>query len=127
MWWNRLKLIGGRRVIVAMAVLCLPNCFLFAASPPPINDLCSVAEVVPGTAPFPRYSSVTTNISGATTNGDPVLPPLPSPCHQTVSRGIWYQFTPSAGGFYVLSVNDTATTVDDTFMAMYTSAGGGAG
>src|SRR5205085_8844545 len=76
--------------------------------------------------PFPFFTSVTADITGATTTGDP---PLPS-CQTTVSHSIWYTFTPSTTGFYTISscaFDGTATTVDDTVMSIYTSTGGCAG
>jgi hypothetical protein len=96
----------------------------------PANDLCSGAEVIPGAGPFPALSSVTANISDATTTGDPVAVPSCAFAGGPVSRSIWYSFTPAATASYTLSVcadTPTATTVDDTVMAIYTSAGGCAG
>jgi len=114
--------------------LALVVCFLqlqigllSAASVAPPNDLCAGAEVIPPTGPFPFLSLRIPDISSATTNGDPVLPSSPPECHQTVSRGIWYQFTPAVSGLYSFTVNDTGTTVPDTLMALYTSAGECAG
>jgi len=112
---------------LAVCFLQLQLGFSFAAPAPPPNDLCAGAEVIPGAGPFPYLSLRIPDISSATTNGDPVLPSSPPECHQTVSRGIWYEFTPAASGFYNFTVNDTATTVADTLMALYTSAGGCAG
>ncbi|MEN3333051.1 MAG: hypothetical protein V7641_2416, partial [Blastocatellia bacterium] len=104
-----------------------------AATPPgntplvaPPNDTCAGAEVVSPTGPFPFFTSVTTDITGATTTGDP---PLPS-CQTSVSHSIWYTFTPAATGFYTISScasDGTSTTVDDTVMSIYTSTGGCAG
>jgi hypothetical protein len=96
---------------------------VFAASAPP-NDVCSGAVVIPGGGPFPYVTAKVPDISGATTAGDPVLSASNSECYQTVSRGIWYKFTPTTAGLYVMSVNDTETTVPDTFMALYTSDAG---
>src|ERR1051325_8230491 len=112
---------GKSKFIAVLAVVCLSVCTLFSASAPP-NDLCSGAVVIPGGGPFPYLAAKVPDISGATTTGDPVLSASNPDCYQTVSRGIWYKFTPSTAGFYVLSVNDTATTVPDTFMALNTSA-----
>src|SRR4051794_7043433 len=116
MFWNRLSLIGCCRLIMVTYILCLQSSFSFAASAPPANDLCAGAEVIPGGAPFPRLSTVTFDVSGATTVGDA---PVPTVCFPgAVSRSIWYQFTPTASGFYVLSVDDTETTVPDTLMGI---------
>lgn len=90
----------------------------------PANDLCANAEVVPAAGPFPFTTSVTADITDATIVGDP---PLPS-CQTNVSRSIWYRFSPNATGQYTISScanAPTATTVDDTVMAIYT--GGGCG
>ena len=115
-----------RRLALAAWFLSLQIRCLLAASAPPANDLCAGAEVIPGSGPFP-YASKIVDISRATTNGDPVLSPSNTDCYQIVSRSVWYRFTPAISDFYVLSVNDTATTVSDTLMAMYTSAGGCSG
>src|SRR5262249_24080330 len=87
----------------------------------PANDFCSGAEVIPGAGPFPYLTSITADITDATTTGDP---PLPS-CQTLVSRSIWYKFTPATTAAYTLSTcpsDGTATTVDDTVMAVYTSS-----
>src|SRR5687768_12116648 len=64
---------------------------LHAASGAPTNDLCSDAELIPGSGPFPYYSVVIPDVSDATTVGDP---PVPSCSAGGVSRSIWYQFAP---------------------------------
>jgi uncharacterized repeat protein (TIGR01451 family) len=90
--------------------------------PAPPNDRCGGAEVIPAAGPFPYLTSVTADIGGATTTGDP---PLPS-CQSNVSRSIWYSFTPAKSGRYTFSVCADApsgTTVDDTVMAIYTGTG----
>jgi hypothetical protein len=44
-------------------------------------------------------------------------------CVASISSGVWYKFTPSASALYTFSVSyDTATTVADTGIAIYTSA-----
>jgi hypothetical protein len=103
--------------LVVVTLFCRP-----AFALPPANDLCSGAEFIPGNGPFPYWSSITPDVSGATTAGDP---PAPSCAASGVSRSIWYRFTPAVGGLYTLSVSDdTATTVPDTVMAVYTTANG---
>jgi hypothetical protein len=92
----------------------------------PANDLCAGAEVIPAAGPFPYLTAVTADITDATGTGDP---PLPS-CQTNVSRSIWYRLTPSVTARYTISTcafDGTSTTVDDTVMAIYTSAGGCAG
>src|SRR5215813_6734485 len=89
----------------------------------PANDLCAGAEIIPGAGPFPYLTSVTTDITDATITGDP---PLPS-CQNSVSRSIWYTFIPATTSDYTISScadAPTATTVDDTVMAIYTSSTG---
>jgi len=93
---------------------------------PPANDVCAGAEVIPGNGPFPLLTAVTPDITDATTFGDP---PPPS-CQTNVSRSIWYTFTPSVTAAYDVSTcasDGTASTVDDTVIAIYTSTGGCAG
>jgi hypothetical protein len=93
---------------------------------PPPNDLCSGAEVIPGAGPFPHLTAVIADITDATGTGDP---PAPS-CQTNLSRTIWYRFTPSVTADYTISScadGPTATTVEDTVMAIYTSTGGCAG
>ena len=92
----------------------------------PPNDLCAGAEVIPAAGPFPYLTSTTADITDATVTGDP---PLPS-CQTNVSRSIWYTITPSATALYTFSAcadAPTASTVDDTVIAVYTSTGGCAG
>ncbi|HXI03852.1 MAG TPA: DUF11 domain-containing protein, partial [Candidatus Saccharimonadales bacterium] len=89
--------------------------------PAPTNDLCAGAETIPDAGPFPYLTSITSDIGGATTAGDP---PPPS-CQSNVSRSIWYAFTPSADGRYAFSLcadSPTGTTVDDTVLAVYESS-----
>ncbi len=94
-----------------------------ADSPP--NDFCSGAEVIPSDGPFPYYSSVTPDVSPATTLGDP---PAPSCVIGAVDHSVWYRFTPTVTALYAFSVSDdTATTVPDTVMAVYSSANGCSG
>jgi len=93
-----------------------------AAVPP--NDRCGAAELVPGSGPFPYTTLLTPDVSGATTTDDP----SPPSCQATVSRSIWYEFTPAVAGRYTFSVcadAPTGTSVDDTAMAIYTGACGG--
>lgn len=90
--------------------------------PAPANDRCDSAEVIPGAGPFPYLTSLTADISGATTTGDP---PAPG-CQPNVSRSIWYAFTPAWSGRYTFSAcvdGPTGTTVDDTVMAVYAGSG----
>ena len=91
----------------------------------PANDLCSGAAVVPAGGPFP-YLSPVVDLTDATTAGDP---PTPS-CQADVSRSAWFSFTPAATAAYTFSVCSdapTATTVEDTVLAIYSAAGTCAG
>jgi uncharacterized repeat protein (TIGR01451 family) len=91
-------------------------------SGPPANDRCQDAELIPPSGPFPYLTSITSDVSGATTAGDP---PTPS-CQPNVSRSIWYSFTPAIAGAYTFSLcadAPTATTVDDSVMAIYSESG----
>jgi len=92
----------------------------------PPNDLCAGAEVISGSGPFPLFTAVTADITDATTTNDP---PLPS-CQPSVSRSIWYRFTPTTTASYDVSScssDGTASTVDDTVIAIYTSSSGTCG
>jgi len=92
----------------------------------PSNDLCAGAEVIPAAGPFPLLTAVTTDITDATTTGDPATPS----CQTSISRSIWYTFQPATTALYTFSLcaqDGTASTVDDTVLAVYTSAGGCAG
>jgi hypothetical protein len=83
-------------------------------------DNCFSAEVIPPDG-FPHLTSLTFDITNATSFGDPATPPS---CQADVSRSIWYIFTPQFSSIYVISscaAAPTGTTVDDTVMAIYTS------
>ena len=89
---------------------------------PPTNDLCAGAEVIPPAGPFPYLTAVTADITDATTTGDPSVPT----CQTSVSRSIWYTFTPTVTGNYTISScadAPTGTTVDDTVFVVYTATG----
>ena len=137
-----LRHLGGRYAgtstfgsVVAKAILAAVSvaafcCFVsLSKAAGPTNDLCSGAEVLPGTAgaSSPYYTSVK-DITLATTNAtDP-----PRLCQTSVGRSVWYLFTPNSNAIYTISTcNDptapTATTVSDTVMAIYQSSGGCAG
>jgi len=91
------------------------------ATPPP-NDTCAGAEVIPAAGPFPFLTTIT-DLKDATTNSDP-NPPFACVIN-SVSHGVWYRFTPNTTALYTISCSgDTATTVQDTVMAIYTSASG---
>jgi uncharacterized repeat protein (TIGR01451 family) len=94
------------------------------ATPPtaPPNDQCPGAQVIPAAGPFPYLTTTVPDITGATTAGDPQAPS----CQGLVSRSVWYAFTPAATASYTFSLCSdapTATTVDDTVLAIYGSNG----
>ena len=124
MVWTDLKFHGGRFLLSALCLASVLGPAHLGATLPPTNDLCTGAVVIPGGGPFPYWSPVIPDVNGATTNADPV----PACVLNAVSNGVWYTFTPSASGLYAFSTaDDTATTVRDTAMAIYTSAGGCSG
>src|SRR5690349_2767543 len=106
-------------------VLAVIGCFSAGAAfgAAPSNDNCSGAEVIPAGGPFP-YSTSIRDITDATITGDPT-PLCSDPA--MLSRSLWYRFTPVLSGPYLISScpsAPTATTVDDTVMAIFTSPGG---
>ena len=93
------------------------------AAPPP-NDDPAGAELIPGAGPFPYYSAVTPDITDATTTSEPT----PSCAFNgSFSRSIWYVFTPPYNTQYTVAADVSGTTVVDTVLAIYTSAGGAGG
>src|SRR5262249_24926245 len=93
-----------------------------SATPPPSNDQCAGAEAIPGTGPFPYLTSVTADITGATTAGDP---PPPS-CQPAGSPPTPSPFTPTTTGRYSFTTcadAPTGSTVDDTVMTLYAAGG----
>jgi uncharacterized repeat protein (TIGR01451 family) len=91
----------------------------------PANDQCAGAEVAPGSGPF-AYLTAATDITDATTTGDPsssTCADLPS-----LSRSVWYKFVPTTTALYTISscLDDyTGTTVPDTVIGVYTGTCGG--
>src|ERR1044072_2168767 len=96
-----------------------------ALAVPPANDMVAGAIVVPP-GPYPVLSATVPDITDATLVGDP---PTPS-CQTNISRSIWFKWTPATSSSFTISDavdQGAASTVDDTVLAVYTSAGGGAG
>lgn len=94
---------------------------LRVSPPPPVpNDLCAGALAVPGAGPFPYLTPVSdTRLAGVA--GDPPVPACATPVG--LDRSVWFRFTPAASGKYNFSLcGDTATTVYDTFLAIYQAA-----
>jgi hypothetical protein len=93
------------------------------AAPPP-NDTCEGAVMVPSSAVLPYLTEVITNVSAATMVNDPSPPTTCYGGTDPVFHGIWFVYQPNASGNYTFSVSgDTATTLPDTAMAIYSSAG----
>src|ERR1041384_5778104 len=115
-------------------LLCLGGCALLLlwnlaegvpAAPQP-NESCAWAQLIPGTGPFPHLT-VIRDISSATTNGDPAAPSCITYDATNLTRSVWYSFRPAVSGRYLVSsCSDapTATTVDDTVMAIYAAPNG---
>src|SRR5262245_42877612 len=71
--------------------------------PPPPNDTCAGAEEIPRAGPFPAWSSVTADVTGAGSAGDPIAPP----CHPTGTATGGHASTPAArAGYQPASVSD---------------------
>ncbi|MFM1769150.1 MAG: hypothetical protein RJA22_1679 [Verrucomicrobiota bacterium] len=109
--------------VAALVAALLPQAGLAAA---PGNDLCSGAVMIPGQGPFPHYAAPVALAEATVTGQEAVLTNAAGFC-QTVSRGVWYTFTPTTNAFYTLSTCSGATTLDDTVIALYTSSGGCSG
>lgn len=120
------------RSMVAKTVLTLLSVAAFCAVVPlsraagPPNDFCAGAELIPSNAGVtqPWYSTQQDIALATNSVGDPT----PS-CQRFVERNVWYSFTPDASARYTFAVcNDplapTATTVEDTVIALYRSIGG---
>ena len=70
-------------------------------------------------------ASLPSLLNGATTTGDPPLPP--PDFDPRITHSVWYKFTPAASGLYTISTGydtDTTPTFRDTSMVMYTTTGG---
>src|SRR5262249_21786032 len=86
----------------------------------PANDTCAGAEVISAVP----YLSAITDTTLATT--DPSLDPscASADVDRLTSRDVWYKFQPSSTATYIFSTKaeETATTVEDTLISIYTSA-----
>jgi len=76
----------------------------------PTNDVCAGAYEIP--------SSGLTDPIDTTLAGDVGDPPPPPCATNGLARGLWYRFTPTNNGPYVISTRD-GTTVADTLIAVY--------
>ncbi len=97
------------------------------AGPPPVNDQCAGALVVPSAGPFPVFlPSPNDNlpIAGASDVGDPPLPVFPGLERTNLAHSVWFKFTPADSGLYTFSTGvDTYTAFRDTAMIIYTASG----
>ena len=120
--WGRIR---GLTVPLGVLALLIAAPGAFAAVP--ANDVPANAEVL-SDASMPILSS-TVDITDAGDVGDP---PAPS-CTLgggPVDRGVWFRISPSVSRDVRISSaaeGPSATTVDDTVLAIYTSPGGAAG
>ena len=78
--------------------------------PPPSNDTCTTAITLPGGS-----STTTGDNSLATSTGETVS------C-TTIAKGVWYNFTASIAGSYVLNTEGSVQT--DTVLALFDACGG---
>lgn len=93
-------------------------------APPPANDDCSGAVLIPTAGPFP-YTTAAVSIASATDGSDPI-----TTCQSNSHKGIWYAFTPDISGSYTISSCQSAaagSTVSDNILGIYTSAASCAG
>jgi hypothetical protein len=80
----------------------------------PINDTCAMAEMILASN-FPRRSSTNETVLAAAVTDTPSC--------GAGYRSVWYKFTPATTGTYILSTgSETATTVFDTVMVLYSTA-----
>lgn len=88
---------------------------------PPANDICATAETLRADLPFPQRSSVIDSVLANTEPGT-------VPSCASGYRSVWFKFTPIVDGTYIFSSgNETATTIFDTVMSLYSSTGGDCG
>lgn len=118
-----LRRLAVSSLLLAAVILVLP---LQSEAAPPANDLCSGAQVLPGAGPFPLPSTLV-NLTDATLTGVELSALTNTLRVSPVSRGIWYKFRPVTNAFYTVSTCTPATSVEDTVMAIFTSANACAG
>ncbi len=116
---------GMRRRLHEIVLAALPLVLICAvpayAQAPPANDECATAHVLPGSAPFPPYTS-SVDATNATLNAaDPLLSCNSGDGTQTV----WYSYTPDASGLVdinTLGSTDAAGGELDTAHGAYTGS-----
>ena len=93
-----------------------------AADVAPANDACAGAQALPATGGLNTFvTSTAVDILDATTAGDPPNAPVGA---FRASRSTWYTFTPVTSTTYNVDTADSATTVQDTVLEIFTSPGG---
>jgi hypothetical protein len=104
--------------LVALALIVPPAAL--GGGPAPPNDDIAGAVVIPGNS-FP----VLTSIYDVTNAGFHVSDPIPTCISETVDdHSIWFSITPDQTAMYTIwaaAEGPTATTVDDTVLAVYTT------
>jgi hypothetical protein len=95
----------------------------------PVNDVCLGAQTISGSGTFPLLTLPIVDATDATVS--PNDPPLSNPdLAGKVAKSVWFRFTPSAAAVYTVSTctdAGTATTIEDTILAIYRSSGGCSG
>jgi hypothetical protein len=90
-----------------------------AQAAPPANDNIANAIVIPGGSALPFFTS-TFDVSQA---GFETSDPIPNCISSLDDNSIWFKYTPIQSGTYTIwnAAQATATTVDDTVLAVYTT------
>jgi len=99
---------------------------LAAPEAAPANDTCAGAQTIPAAGPFP-YLSAVVDVADATITGDPLVRPSCAVPGRSLSRSVWFAFTPAENDTYTFatcSEMGTGTTLDDPLLAIYTASAG---
>jgi hypothetical protein len=112
-WSTRIQILA----VIVFLVVAL-NCHAAA----PASDLCSGAQLIPTNGPFP-FLTTAVDTSQATTNGDPAIPSCRFADFCSISRSVWYKFSPGTSAIYTFTTCGTTTTIDDPVMALYSATG----
>lgn len=114
----------GRTEVITNADIQRLDLQLRVSKPAPAtNDTCATAAVIPGTLTAPYATAIFDTTRAAKTVG--LIPPCATNTGTAASRNLWFKFTPSTTGAYIFSTgSDTATTINDTVMEIYTLNGG---
>jgi hypothetical protein len=91
----------------------------------PANGSCAGAIVIPSNASLPYNTPVVdTTLAATDTN---LVPSCAVPfADRRPSRQVWFSYRPAVAGTYIFSTKngDTATTIEDTMIAIYTTDNG---